>query len=123
MLIFIFVDEKDEDDFYMSGFRRRKSPLNPTYSPIQKVLPKIFKNINEVYRVDNPDVYAAFVEIIGSKWAKMCDVQNFVNDVLFVKVHHATLYSILMQEINGALIEKLRRKIPTVKVKKIVLRR
>ena len=107
----------------MTGFRKKLSPQKPSYKPIQKVLPTIFKNINKVYTVDNSDVYAAFLDVIGSKWAKLCDVQSFVHETLFVKVHHATLYSILMQEVNTVLIEKLRRKIPTVKIKKIVLRR
>jgi hypothetical protein len=107
----------------MAGFKRFFNPRNPTHKPIQKVLPKIFKNMNRVYKVEGQDVVAAFIEVIGDKWASMCQVQNFIHDILYVKVHHATLYSILVQENRDELLNKLRRKVPTVKINKIVLRR
>ena len=107
----------------MTGFRRFSNPRNPTHKPIQKVLPIIFKNIRKVYEIEDSNVMKAFVEVIGSKWANLCQIQNFTQSVLYVNVHHATLFSILVQENRGELLKKLRRKIPTVKINKIVLRR
>lgn len=71
---------------------------------------------------DNPEtVLSAWPEVIGPAHAPMARAEHFSEGTLVVKVKNSILFSLLRQD-KRRIIERLRRKAPTVKICDIVFR-
>jgi len=105
-------------------FRRRRRYIGTglTSQSLAEVLPRVLRNIGEVYKERGDLILAAWPEIIGSRLEGMTQALSFESGVLYVRVGNSTLYSLLRTRDKPALLKSLRAKFPNTIIKTIVFR-
>ncbi|MBM3191488.1 MAG: DUF721 domain-containing protein [Chlamydiae bacterium] len=101
---------------------RNYEGLQPTGKQIKDLLGSVLQQVEKCVQ-DRPDeLIGAWPSMVGEKMASMTQAVSFVEGTFLVKVHNATLYSLLSQHERPRLLKQMQEKFPHLKVKKITFR-
>lgn len=94
----------------------------PTGRSIQKLLPKVLHQIEEIHS-ERPDLVMAFwPSLVGDRIALMTEVISFKKGILLVAVNNSSLLSLLVQCEKNRLLNTLKKRFPSVIIRDIMFR-
>jgi hypothetical protein len=93
-----------------------------TIKQIRDLLPETLSAIGAVHADRYDLVLAAWPDIIGKKLAPHTEAISLRNGIFLVKVRNSTLYSVLVQQSAGELLQSLQEKFPSITIKKLLFR-
>lgn len=119
-------------DHSCTGMKNLKSryPYNsfrfdayPAGREAKNLLGDLLEKIHRRKQMSLGQIADMWKEILGEKYALMTQVQQFHEGILTIKVHSAPLFSILKGEQKTHLEKEMRKRVPSLKLKKIHFRR
>lgn len=98
------------------------SKIKPTSKHLKDLLGNFEKKMKSLERVPVEDILNSWPTLVGNNIAEMTKAVEFKDATLFIKVSNAALYSLLTLHEKDRLIDLLKIKYPSVKIKTIQFR-
>ena len=101
---------------------RNYSGTEITNQQVKDLLPEILNSLSKKVEEKPIAVISAWPSLVGERIAAMTKAVSFESGVLKVLVKNSTLYSLLFQHERERLINELRKKFPTLKIRNILFK-
>lgn len=102
----------------MTSHKKVKS----TSKHLKDLLGGFEKQLQKLQTIPSEEILKFWPKIVGDNISKMTKAVEFKNETLFVRVNNSSLFSLLTLHEKKKLIQLLRSRFPTVKIKDIHFR-
>lgn len=95
----------------------------PAGKEVKNLLTSVLKKIDNRQKINIIQIREEWSKIVGEKYAAMTQVLEFQEGLLTIKIHSAPLFSILHGSEKTRLENELKKRLPSLNLKKLNFRR